>query len=216
MKKKILSVVLIVLVLVLLALGALWLASRSPDIKMWRYLSEKEYMSVSLEKVKFTNQEKDNLTISYGYTEMSPDVMQESLQIKKDVEWFLAQNSELYSNLIIRVRISEDFDPWGIWMYTGDNDGYQSLNENELGYGHFNCPDCSVFLIDDTVQFDSLRLIGLKDMESLTEVLPLQSNLQRLELLVDDEFANDEIEKLCNALPDCTIIINGRTVQQGE
>ena len=216
MKKKILSVVLIGLVLVLLALGALWLASRSPDIKMWRYLSEKEYMSVSLEKVKFTNQVKDNLTISYGYTEMSPDVMQESLQIKKDVEWFLAQNSEIYSDVTIDVRFIINSEPSFICMYNGDDDGYQSTTANELGFGLFNCPDCSIFAFDDTVQFDTLRLIRFKDMESLTEVLPLQSNLQRLELLVDDEFANDEIEKLCNALPDCTIIINGRTVQQGE
>ena len=216
MKKKILSVVLIVLVLVLLVLGAMWLDSRSPDIKMWRYLSEKEYMSVSLEKVKFADREKDKLLIRYDYSQMSSEVLQESLQIKKDVEWFLAQNSEIYSDVTIDVRFIINSEPSFICMYNGDDDGYQSTTANELGFGLFNCPDCSIFAFDDTVQFDTLRLIRFKDMESLTEVLPLQSNLQRLELLVDDEFANDEIEKLCNALPDCTIIINGRTVQQGE
>ena len=216
MKKKILSVVLIVLVLVLLVLGAMWLDSRSPDIKMWRYLSDKEYTSVSLDKVKFEDRKKDKLLIQFDYCKMTSEVLQESLQIKKDVEWFLAQNSEIYNGLIINLDISEDFEPSGIWMYNGDNDGYQSIKTNELGFGWFSCPDCSIFAFDDTVQFDTLRLIRLKDMESLTEVLPLQSNLQQLELLVDDEFANDEIEKLCNALPDCTIIINGITVQQGE
>ena len=216
MKKRVLTVAVIILMLTLFVIGVLWVYFRSPIIQMWRYLSGKEYTSVTLERVRLVNYGKDELLICYGYSAMTPDVMQESLQIKKDVEWFLAQNSEIYNGLIINLDISEDFEPSGIWMYNGDNDGYQSIKTNELGFGWFSCPDCSIFAFDDTVQFDTLRLIRFKDMESLTEVLPLQSNLQRLELLVDDEFANDEIEKLCNALPDCTIIINGKTLQQGE
>lgn len=216
MKKRVFTVAAILLTLTLLVIGAFWGYFHSPIIQMQRYLSDKEYTSVTLERVRLVNYGKDELLICYGYDAMTSDVLQESLQIKKDVEWFLSHNSELYSDLIINLDISEDFEPSGIWMYNGDNDGYQSIKTNELGFGWFSCPDCSVVAFDETVQFDSLRLIDFNDMESLAEVLPLQSNLQRLELVVDDALANDEIETLCNVLPDCTIIINGRTVQQGK
>ena len=198
-----------------------------------------EIIGVSVDQINANQKKENRLKVTGQFTSMffttnADQTISESLSLKQSVESFFLKYPDLFPNMLIEVKIEHknDSGPYHIRIANhNEQTNFVSANRNQLGYGAFYCTygDASDFEADFSFeQLDICDLSGTEDStfermffvdsggESQLYIFGLMSDLHYLKITTNEKIEEKALQDLMQARPNCTIIINGRTVQQGE
>lgn len=201
---------LILLVFLAIASGIIIILHHtSPRNKLEEYLSQREYESVSLERVNTKGNIYNPEILSITYEVKNYDcLLEESFIIKEDIENTLQKYSVNFSNTEINVFFNDSSRSIPIVLKNINSDKYYQLQ-----YGFFGTLDCGLTDFRKSGEFKTLYINHFKDYSDV-EALDSMNSLKYLNLYNSGENINADIDYLIEKHPDCTIICNGETVYE--
>ena len=160
----------------------------------------------------------DELYIGCDSTRFTSDTIADALLLKNGVETYLTEHLDVFPTVRIEIVIDDPYDscPHHIRIANFYKDfEYSSDDYTNLAYGYFDVADGSIADLEGGADFKYLVMDGLS-MESQLTVLNSMPDLHYLKIITNETLDEAALQDLMQARPNCTIIINGRTVQQGE
>lgn len=198
-----------------------------------------EIIGVSVDQINANQKKENRLKVTGQFTSMffttnADQAISESLSLKQSVESFFLKYPDLFPNMLIEVKIEHknDSGPDHIRIANyNEHMNYVSANRNQLRCGSFYCTygDASDFAVD--LSFEQLEIGDLSGSEDLTfdrmffldsvgesqlYIFGLMNDLQDLKIITTENIEEKALQDLMQARPDCTIILNGKTLQQGK
>lgn len=160
----------------------------------------------------------DELHIGCDSTRFTSDTIADALLLKNGVETYLAEHLDVFPTVRIEIVIDDPYDscPHHIRIANFYKDyEYSSDDCTKLAYGYFDVADGSIADLEGSTDFKYLVMDGLS-MKSQLTVFDSMPDLYYLKIYTNETIDEAALQDLMRARPNCTIIINGRTVQQGE
>ena len=211
-KKGVIFAIAITIAALLLCCGIRLYRDRD-ERKLRQFLEQQAYSALELESVRFVK--KDGEVYIEYYIVEDQTALTEALQLRHKLEDYLKENTSVYSDMQVGLRISRPNSPLGFRFYNFDwaNDDHRCPPQKcqncfDLHYGRLRVGQtASLDILENETDFEELVLSGFTEYD--IDALSNMENLRYLSIADENAPAHLFEAETYSELPeDCEVVVN--------